>query len=508
MPETPQNPQTPQTPQTTSRALGINLSPVNYYATQAPFDDVFRNRDAWISSDSKTWDTEMADSIPVDTDGYPLEIPYQGQMMAAPAFLPIAADSFDITWQGDGDITLTGPELLVTDEGDHSMTFKVGGSMTDSVFLRIVRSNKADHMRAIAIHARTMPYDATFRASLAAFSVLRFMDWGATNDSPIKHWIERTTEGQGQGSVRGVAIETMVDTANMANSDMWFNIPHQADDDYVQRAAMLIGQRLQPKHKVYIEYSNENWNAIFPQVQWEQQRGVEAGLDRIGPNSGGADVDEDAAAYWAGLKYAVRRAAAVHDTFRRVVGKDRVVAVLAGQSSSAGLNDTLLEAYADTSINPLGGKPDALAIAPYFGSVYMEPSDAKLSVNDILADAEASINELVAQATRDNRKVADMHGMRLISYEAGQHLLATGDLQKDDAFVDRLVMANRSARMGDLYTKAHKAWVDNGGDLAVYFSSCQAPNKYGSWGALEYQGQPAAQAPKWSALNALATKAN
>ena len=81
--------------------------------------------------------------------------------------------------------------------------------------------------------------------------------------------------------------------------------------------------------------------------------------------------------------------------------------------------------------------------------------------------------------------------------------LALGGLENDPAFVMRLIAANRDARMGQLYRKAHETWLQNGGGLAVYFNSCQTPSKYGTWGALEYQNQPLSNAPKMGTLKAL-----
>jgi len=481
-----------------SQAVGINLSAVNYYATQLPFSNLFLNRDRWLSTDGSTWDTEQADSIPVDADGYPLEVPYEGQMLRASAFLPIHADTYEVTWKGDGEVSVVGPELKVVSRGASSLRFSVSASMTDSVFVRIDTSSAADHVRAIEIHGMR-DYGAIFRDSLRGFGVLRFMDWGQTNNSPLVHWSERTTPNQAQGTERGVAIEHMIDIANTVQAHMWFNVPHQADDDYIQRAAQLINEKLDKKLKVYVEYSNENWNGIFSQVQWEQTRGLELGLDDLG---GGHD-SEDAGNFWAGTNFAVRRAGFVHSVFKRMLGQ-RAVAVLAGQSANPGLNDAILSAYEDAEVNPAGGKLDALAVAPYFGRIYDDPDAAdSITVDKILSDADSSIAELVGKDTASNRAVADSHGVDLIAYEAGQHVLAAGGLENDKEVVQRMIEANRNARMGDLYRKAHRAWMQSGGELSVYFSFCEAPGKFGSWGALEYQDQPSSEAPKWAALLAI-----
>jgi hypothetical protein len=482
--------------------VGLNLASVSYYATQTPFADVFRNRDAWVSTDGTSWDTDMADAIATDADGYPLALPSQGQMLRASAFLPVRADSFVMTWQGDGTLSVKGSDFALKAQDAHSLTFSLSRSLSEPVFVTLERSQAADHVHQIEIRA-SKDYDASFKAALSGFGVLRFMDWGATNGNPVSHWSERTTALQAQGSARGTAIETMVDTANQFHADMWYSVPHQADDDFIQQAAQLISTRLDPALKVYVEYSNENWNGIFPQAAWEQARGLDAGLNKVGvfPND-----DDDSGAYWAGLKYAMRRAARVHTSFRAALGDERVVAVVSGQSGFSDLNDQLLVSYEDVRVNPLGGHPDALAVAPYFGRVYQPDQDNAddLTVERLLSDAEAAIADSVARDTAQNHAVARAHHVRLIAYEAGQHILATGGLENDMGLVERTIAANRDPRMGDLYRKAQRAWQDHGGELAVYFNSCEAPGKYGSWGALEYQDESAADAPKWAALRALA----
>lgn len=450
-----------------------------------------------MSTSWEEWDTKQLDTIPADEDGYALALPYRDLRVRAATFLPVYADTFDMTWQGDGEFHIQAPGYKLLELTDTSLRFSVEASLSESVFIRIDRSTPGDHVHDIELRG-TRDYGAAFRNSLKGFGVLRFMDWGATNHSPVKTWSERTTPKMGQGSDHGVAIEHMIDTANAVQAHMWITIPHQADDDYMQRAAQLIAERLDKRLHVFVEYSNENWNGIFSQVQWEQEQGLALGLDRLRQGKTQEETE-----FWAGMFFAVRRSAYLHSVFRRVLG-DRAVTVLAGQSANPGLNEAILNAYEDTRINPLGGKPDALAVAPYFGRLYREPEEAAtLTVDRILSDADESIAELVTEHTSTNREIADEHGVHLIAYEAGQHVLLAGALQEDEELVELTIAANRDPRMGDLYRKAHRAWLAAGGELIVYFNSCEAPGKYGSWGAREYQDQPLSEAPKWAALQSM-----
>jgi hypothetical protein len=73
---------------------------------------------------------------------------------------------------------------------------------------------------------------------------------------------------------------------NQAGKDLWINVPHQANDDYVTKLAHLLRYGsdgvnpytspqpspvfppLAPGRKVYLEWSNELWNGGFSQSGW------------------------------------------------------------------------------------------------------------------------------------------------------------------------------------------------------------------------------------------------
>ena len=61
----------------------------------------------------------------------------------------------------------------------------------------------------------------------------------------------------------GVPYEDIIELANESQKDMWINIPALATPDYVQNLAQLIYSNLDPNLNVYVEYSDETWNASF-----------------------------------------------------------------------------------------------------------------------------------------------------------------------------------------------------------------------------------------------------
>jgi hypothetical protein len=125
----------------------------------------------------------------------------------------------------------------------------------------------------------------------APYTVLRFMD--GTNANISQNWSDRTTPtyftqfgpiNTLEGNQR--SWEYMVMTANAMGKDLYLNIPEMASGSdpldttsYIYQLANLIknggtdsnGQYyppLNPNLKVYVEYTNEVWNYVFP--QWRQ----------------------------------------------------------------------------------------------------------------------------------------------------------------------------------------------------------------------------------------------
>jgi hypothetical protein len=186
--------------------------------------------------------------------------------------------------------------------------------------------------------------------------------------------------------------------------------------------------------------------------------------------------------------------------------------VLGSHSANPTLTKTLLEAIANPEVNPLAGDkqaaPDAVAVAPYIGGslanrVSQEGGAASLTVDAIIEELLASVDTQVRGDTRENKKFADEHGVRLVGYEGGQHLVVFGPAQDDEALVQKLVDANRDPRMQTVYESMLDAWYEESGDdLMVLFTHIYEPTKYGMWGLLENQTDVNEGAPKYDAFRA------
>ncbi len=146
---------------------------------------------------------------------------------------------------------------------------------------------------------------------------------------------------------------------------------------------------------------------------------------------------------------------------------------------------------------------DALGIAPYFGNALGDPKKqdqtATMTVDEILdkcAEYIAKGNETIAKQA----ELAKQRGLRLVAYEGGQHLVGHGGAENNKPLMELFHAANRHPRMKQLYLDYLTGWKQNGGTLMVIFSSMGNYSKWGSWGLLEYHGQPTAEAPKYQAV--------
>jgi hypothetical protein len=526
----PTKPPTPRQPsahkyEQPSVPLGLNLGTVNYYATAIPFVDVWKMADPFESTnagyaegDKNAWNTEVADKIPRDAAGYPLEIPARvpgvsaPQMVRASVVSAVYSGRYTLLYEGDGDIEFPASPVSVVSSAPGKLELDVQAKSNSSIFLAIRRSSKGNHVRNIrlllpgfASNYAQQVFHPTYLGRLKGVSTLRFMDWGRTNGSDLERWSDRPTPDIPQG-VKGVSLETMIELANRAGTDAWFCVPHKADDQYVEEMAKLIKARLDPKHRAYIEYSNELWNGIFPQVAWTAKKGCAAKLNEVGPYAG--SCDEDGPRYWSGLKWQVRRSGQIFKIFDRVFGGEakRVVRVVAGQAQYTHLNEKLLASFDDPKVNTARAQADALAVAPYVGGgvasdIVEAGKKDSINVLQILDLVEKDIGPAIALHTRANKKLVDQYGLALIAYEGGQHLVAYGDASHDEKFVAKLIEAQRMPRMGQIYQQLLDAWYKESGDgLMVLFNYAEAPNKFGSWGLLENQEQRPDQAPKYKAF--------
>ena len=474
-------------------ALGINLGGVTYWSSEIVFVDLFQHAQTFKS---QALGKSYAQGGPLDltADGWVRSLRGDGQFADAIVLsrpkLGYPAGVYTCLYQGKGKIQFA-YRTKVVEESPGRIRVQVSSDQ-DLLTLRITETDPADPVRGIRVILpgfedtyRDQPFHPDFLKRWEKFRVLRFMDLQRTNNSGQIQWSDRPTLSlQTQGDDAGVALEYLIQLANTLHADPWFCLPHQATDDYVRRFAEMVKAHLHPDLKVYVEYSNECWNGIFAQARYCRDQGKTLGLS-----------DND---YQAQLRYYSKRSVEIFGIWEQVFGgTDRLVRVLAAQSANPWTSQQVIdfeEAYQHA---------DVLGIAPYFGNALGDPKTqnevARLTVDQVLDKCAEYIqagNKTIAEQAR----IAKERGLRLVAYEAGQHLVGYSGAENNKPLEDLLQAANRSPRMKDLYLAYLAGWKANGGTLAAIFSSMGTYSKWGSWGLLEYHGQPAAEAPKYQAV--------
>src|SRR6185503_7994745 len=125
---------------------------------------------------------------------------------------------------------------------------------------------------------------------------------------------------------------------------------------------------------------------------------------------------------------------------------------------------------------------------------------ANWTAEQVLDFAEKEALPKSLEWMQGQKKIADKYKLRLICYEAGQHLVGVAGGENNQKLTDLLIAANRHPRMGEIYKKYLDGWHEQGGgDLMAMFSSVSTPSKWGSWGLAESYDQTPDDAPKLKA---------
>jgi hypothetical protein len=486
--------------------IGTNLEGITYWTSQLPFVDVMKSSSAWGSNDGRPLD--------LDVNGYvrslaPGQTAHKLTLRAIGGRYP--AGRYVVRYKGEGRLTFNFDARVVSQQPGE-MLIEVTPS-NNGVWVEIEATNPLNYLRDIemimpggicegdAFTHVASPQDCgstpflsfassnilfypVFADRLRGYSVLRFMDWMETNNSPVTNWSQRTPMSYSTwATTTGGPIEVMIALANLVGAHPWFTIPHQSDDAYVQNLAQMVKAQLNPALGIYVEYSNEVWNSIFAQKTYvNNQAGAQS-----------PPID--------GLQYHALRSRTVGRIFKDVLGESRVVAVLGAQAASPSTATRGLDYLKSRFGTSIG--IDAVAIAPYF-AVFANPDTAStytaMTLDAFFAYVRTTVLPEPARWTATYRQVANAYGVRLIAYEGGQHLNGVRGGENDPALNALFDAFNRDPRVKQIYLDYLAGWKQAGGELFVHFNDVSRYTKRGRWGALEYIAQPRVDSPKFDAL--------
>jgi hypothetical protein len=503
-------------------AIGMNLNSVNYWSTQEPFLDRFKTASEWSlrSSDGKPTD-KVAD---LDGKGEILYLDAGYQLSASFAVDPESAGTdrtYIFTYDGTATFRFTGANVVSSEPGRIVLeatrtdatpavyTVVTGMDAADPLRdIQVVREDQADLLKSGAI------FNPEFLDKSDEWSVLRFMDWGNTNASEDVSWDTRATVDDATwasaSNADGVPLEVKVALANQAGTDMWFNVPTMADDDYVRNALTYIRDNLNPLLKVHVEYSNEVWNWSFiaskhAQAEGNAMFGTDANNDgTIDPNDSSEAVRGSWMVYYG---YRSAEVAAIAKDVFGVLGAERLETVLSNQTGNSGMFQYVQDGIDRAGVGTTADLFDEYAVTTYFGhEISTAASNAadKAIVLDWARSGEAGMAAafdeiengghlssdlsmaVMARQLANQSAIASENGMTLVAYEGGAHL-TPGSYSGDEQtlmidFINRLM---NDPRMGDLYTRMVEMFDEAGGETLVAFNDTGISARSGYWGTLD-----------------------
>jgi len=476
--------------------LGINLAGPADWMTELPFVDVFRVSRPWVSQrQGDGWG--KGPRLDLDEFGWVKKLEpgcYAESMLCTISGGHYPSGRYTVFYEGEGKLGV-GHNAKIIEEKPGRLLLEVDSSK-GGFSLQIRETNPQNYIRNIRVILpgfeatwQTEPFHPAFLKRWKGFACFRFMDWMHTNNSEIRQWRDRPTLRHATFSNRGVALEWMIELCNRQQIAPWFCMPHLADDDYVRNFARMVKERLDPTLPIYLEYSNEVWNGQFKQCRYASEQGVQLGL---GPKD---------KPWEAGWHYTAVRSLEIFKIWEDVFGgHDRLVRVLASQGANSYVSKQIL------GFNDAAKHADALAIAPYITMCIGSRSkpDTKTvagwTVEQVLDHAENRAFPESVRWMQEQKKVADQFGVKLLAYEAGQHLVGIDEGVGNKTMTRLFHAANRHPRMGALYAKYLDAWAAAGGDLLCLFSSIGNWSQWGSWGLAEYYDSQPADYPKLVAV--------
>lgn len=534
-----------------SLPVAMNIQGASYW-DRVPYLDPMLTSSEWIAfHDNGPWDDQTANALTIRPDGWPTQSPQRigsTSTMMRTMVNNCRSGDYALSYKGKGKLSWNGGASERSSASGKIVRFD--GSC-EHAWMDLDSSDAADPIHDLHLtpieYASTSGgaplFDPDFVRGLKPFHALRFMDWTATNGSRQVKWSDRPAPGYRTfGEGKGMPWEHAIALANLLGADAWICTPHAADDDYLQKLAVLFRDSLRQDLHTYLEYSNEVWNWGFDQAHW------------VGHN--GAHIP------WESTKEELQAAPALRDSLRKVAlrvcqdaqsychpekdawmmgrlfriweplwasQRSRLVTVATGQHAWTGNSDRILSYLVDT----MKIRPDAFSVAGYMGfeigegdpipqSVIPRAHDSLLNnhfhnqwmkkpdtvkASDVIKAIGIGYTYTTRLWTLETVRILKSFKIgKFLVYEGGQH--AQPHNQGDWPYNQAVWDAQIDPGMYDLYLQNLQLHDSVGCNLYAAFSYVgDRQSKYGSWGSLENYAQSALTgdalrkaAPKYAAL--------
>ena len=534
----------------TNPSLALGLTGIADWAIQQPFIDIMKTARQWTGHKPGQWGGWEHDDLlkagHLDENGWVKTIPDDVVGVATlvltdyPEQSVSASGTYRMTYDGKGKLKIDGlANNIRTRPGEIFFDYTAGSGEVIITLRQTDPEKTGDYIRNIQIvHTNNLQrhmdgelFNPIWLNRIRGVKVIRFMDWMNTNNSTLVTPDQRPKPLDYTYSRVGVPVEVMVALANELDASPWFTLPHRANDAFMATYAKIVKNALSTDLQAYVEFSNEVWNWQFHQASW---------------------ANEQAQAEWGQenkwVQFYGTRAAEMAHIWTEIYGEEapkRLVRVVATQTGWPGLEEEILNAPArrDGVPSPAYKGFDAYAITGYFSALLGSEEKApiirswvlesvdeaeKIAKENGLADIafsnyvnshkydhvmplavqelrdgsltgqpEDSLNHLLNETFPYQSKVARDHGLELVMYEGGTHVVGMGSWVDDPELSAFFGYLNYSPEMATLYSELMKGWSTFTSAPFNAFVDVAYPSKWGSWGGLRFLTD---ENPRWSIL--------
>ncbi|PSC77042.1 type 1 secretion target domain [Micractinium conductrix] len=278
--------------------VGANVAGLAYYSAEWVFVDVMKASSPWFTS-------YTPDTTPTNA--------FDTGLILRNVLLRAMPGRYVVLWDGEGRLEFAFDSKLVSHakkraEFVFAPTSNPECAETGAAYcgdngisVRVVETNPANPLRNLRLvmpgfeaAAARNPFHPWYLKSLERYSVLRFYGWMDIWSDSLPSWEDRTKPGHDTQArlvgvrvcctagcalkLRGAALEHIVDLCNRVGASPWINVHHLADEAYMRNLAGFFRDRLRPDLQLYVEHSNEVWNAGFAPGKYAAEEGLGLGL--------------------------------------------------------------------------------------------------------------------------------------------------------------------------------------------------------------------------------------
>lgn len=536
---------TTATATSTSRPpMGVNVEGLSDWARLQPFVDMMKTSRPWGTADAPWQATTQVDALgwPTGDAGVVVAVQTVDTGDTNSTYQYLASGVYRLRFTGKATVTPTASANVEVRNYLYDATTNLSTADvavgTGATQLMLGFRGTTGGVQNVSLLRPGYTADQTFTnefvSAMAPFGVVRFMDFLATNATRVSAWSDRTTPASAtQATSKGGAYEYTVQIANQLGKDIWINIPVLADDTYIRSLATLLKQSLAPGRVVYLEYSNELWNSIFPQTTDNKNAAVAEAIAGDTTLTKGTlctqamfDASQgDCNPYWAGYFRVGKRIVRISQIFADVFGagaiNTTVRPVYATQWASSNIAEQVLK-----NIATYRGTPSSLiygvATAPYLYLPQSLVTATTLTVPQILQGLQTSLDVNNAPyfdvgtyvngtytrgvpytggdwTQSSHKALANYYKIKSIAYEAGT------DMGQSSVSAPVKFQANKDTGMGGIVNGELAQWYGCGNDLFMYYNLSSAWGSSGYWGLTNNPTD--LSSPKYAAAMAVAQSA-